>query len=62
MSCLVLIPPESSNVLVPPAGVDALESTVYVNCVVDVTVILFSPLYAVGVAPAIVTKSPEMSP
>ena len=44
VSCLVLVPPVSSNVLVPPAGVDAPESTIYVNCVVDVTVIFFEPL------------------
>ena len=61
-SSLVLFPPVSSNVLVPPAGVDADPLTAYVNCVVDVTVISFAPLYAVGVAPAIVTVSSEVRP
>ena len=44
------------------AGVVAELSIEYVNCVVDVTIIVFSPLYALGAAPSIITFSPVVSP
>ena len=44
------------------AGVAVPLSIGYVNCVVDVTIIVFSPLYALGAAPRTITFSPVVSP
>ena len=60
VSSLCIVP--TVNVLVPPAGVVIPASTSYVNPVADVTLIVFSAVYSIGVAPVIVTVSPVVSP
>ena len=47
-----------SHVIVPVAGVAGVPVTVYVNVVVDATVIVNVPLYSVSFAPAIVKIIP----
>ena len=44
------------------AGVVVPLAIEKVNCVVVVTVIVFSPLYALGAAPSIITFSPVVNP
>ena len=48
--------------MVPDAGVDGEPAMVYVNVVVPVTVIVFSPLYPAGLAPLNITFCPSSKP